>query len=52
MRARGIDTPTAMAMLTEGFIDDLLNALPNNQARERLHDAIHRWLSKSMNVKG
>ena len=52
MRARGIDTPTAMAMLTEGFIDDLLNALPNKQARERLHDAIHRWLSKSMNVKG
>lgn len=48
MRTRGIDTPTAMAMLTEGFIDDLLNALPNKQAKDRLHDAIHRWLGKSM----
>ena len=52
LQARGIDKATAMAMLTEGFIDDLLNALPNQQARERLHEAIHRWLSKSMNVKG
>tara|TARA_Y100000780_G_scaffold227226_1_gene242739 strand:+ start:21895 stop:23232 length:1338 start_codon:yes stop_codon:yes gene_type:complete len=50
LQARGIDKSTAMAMLTEGFIDDLLNALPNSQARERLHDAIHRWLGRSMST--
>lgn len=46
LQARGIDKPTALAMLTEGFIDDLLNALPNPQAKDRLHTTIHRWLGR------
>lgn len=48
LQARGINKATAMAMLTEGFIDDLLSALPNQQAKDRLHNAIHRWLGRSM----
>ncbi len=50
LRSRGIDEMAAKAMLTEGFIDDLILKIDNAQAKELLHSRIHRWLQTTKRV--
>ena len=44
LRSRGLDETTARSLLIEGFIDDLLDRVPDTAAQTRLHRTVHQWL--------
>lgn len=46
LRSRGLDDATARALLIEGFLDDVVDAVSSETVREAMKDMVRSWLAR------